>query len=247
MEHQVFMMSFFINLLAGHFVGDFVLQSRTMAQEKRRWLVRIRHALIVTAASGMFLGSFSWHAAWLLLLLVVSHFIIDSAKCWYRRDDVYAFLFDQAAHVAVLAIISRHYVGVGLRCVWVDRIPGYTNGMVILVGSVLSIWFGSVLIAKAVAPLTKELDDSLSQGLTNGGRWIGQLERALIYLLVLSGNTGTIGFLLAAKSILRFGEIKESSQRKEAEYIIIGTLMSFGWALIVGIITCRILPISMSK
>jgi hypothetical protein len=39
---------------------------------------------------------------------------------------------------------------------------------------------------------------------------------------------------VAAKSILRFGEVREPAQRKEAEYIIIGTLMSFSWALLIA-------------
>jgi hypothetical protein len=45
--------------------------------------------------------------------------------------------------------------------------------------------------------------------------------------------------LLAAESILRFGEIKEPSQRKVAEYIIIGTMMSFGWALLAAVLTAH--------
>jgi hypothetical protein len=43
--------------------------------------------------------------------------------------------------------------------------------------------------------------------------------------------TSNIGFLLTAKSILRFGEIKKLSQRRVAEYIIIVPLMSFDWSL----------------
>jgi hypothetical protein len=42
-------------------------------------------------------------------------------------------------------------------------------------------------------------------------------------LLLLIDQPGGIGFLFAAKSILRFGEIKDSQHRKMAEYILIGT------------------------
>ena len=54
-------------------------------------------------------------------------------------------------------------------------------------------------------------------------------------LLILIGHPTGIGFLIAAKSILRFGEIKESRHRKLAEYIIIGTFLSFGWALLMSV------------
>jgi hypothetical protein len=69
-----------------------------------------------------------------------------------------------------------------------------------------------------------------ARGLSNGGRVIGQWERALIFLFVAVNQPGAIGFLIAAKSIFRFGELKDRENRMEAEYITIGTLMSFGWA-----------------
>ena len=66
-------------------------------------------------------------------------------------------------------------------------------------------------------------------GLRNGGRVIGNLERGLIYLLILTGQAAGIGFLIAAKSVLRFGAVKDESRL--SEYVIIGTLASFGWAI----------------
>jgi hypothetical protein len=63
------------------------------------------------------------------------------------------------------------------------------------------------------------------------------LERILVMLLVLMEQPNGIGFLIAAKSILRFGEIKDANQRKVAEYIIIGTFLSFGWALLISVLT----------
>jgi len=44
-----------------------------------------------------------------------------------------------------------------------------------------------------------------------------------------------VGFLLTAKSVFRFGDLKESKDRKLTEYILIGTLLSFGIAIIVGL------------
>lgn len=48
---------------------------------------------------------------------------------------------------------------------------------------------------------------------------------------MLLGRYETIGFMIAAKSIFRFAEAKT-----EAEYIIIGTMMSFVTAIILSII-----------
>jgi hypothetical protein len=79
----------------------------------------------------------------------------------------------------------------------------------------------------------EELKEKL-KGLANGGKLIGQLERALIFLFVYIGQPAGIGFLVAAKSILRFEEAKE---QKIAEYVLIGTLMSFSFAIAISSIT----------
>ncbi len=73
--------------------------------------------------------------------------------------------------------------------------------------------------------------------LENAGKYIGILERLFVYLFIISNHWEAIGFLLAAKSVFRFGDIKESRQRKMTEYILIGTLLSFGLAILVGMFT----------
>ena len=104
-------------------------------------------------------------------------------------------------------------------------------------GIILCVPAGGVLIARLIAPFADEIRDYDISGLAQGGRYIGWLERILVMLLVLMGQPNGIGFLIAAKSILRFGEIKDASQRKVAEYIIIGTFLSFGWALLISVLT----------
>jgi hypothetical protein len=62
------------------------------------------------------------------------------------------------------------------------------------------------------------------------------LERLFVFLFVVTGHWEGIGFLLAAKSVFRFGDLKESKDRKLTEYILIGTLLSFGFATATGMI-----------
>ena len=45
------------------------------------------------------------------------------------------------------------------------------------------------------------------ESLPKGGRLIGRLERAMILMLVIAGQPDGIGFLIAAKSMLRFNEL----------------------------------------
>ena len=64
------------------------------------------------------------------------------------------------------------------------------------------------------------------------GRTIGVLERAVALTLVLAGQFGALGLLIAAKSLARFKALED---RDFAEYFIIGTLASLLLALLVGV------------
>jgi len=123
---------------------------------------------------------------------------------------------------------------------WLDRWgTTYLEILVLAAGGVVTVFVGGILTAFIVRPFSEQLEQDgwdssesaeereASRGLVAGGSIIGRLERALIYVLVVSANPAGIGFLVAAKSILRFGEVKNRRQRMEAEYIIIGTLASF--------------------
>lgn len=65
----------------------------------------------------------------------------------------------------------------------------------------------------------------------NAGRLIGILERIIMVVLVLGGSIGSIGFVLAAKAFARFREL---DQRPFAEYVLIGTLLSTLFAVLIG-------------
>jgi hypothetical protein len=64
-----------------------------------------------------------------------------------------------------------------------------------------------------------------------GGQLIGRLERLMILMLLLAHQPDAIGLLIAAKSILRFNELARDTDRRASEYVIIGTLASFAWAM----------------
>jgi hypothetical protein len=102
-------------------------------------------------------------------------------------------------------------------------------------------WPAGVWIGRVTEPWRKELDQQKFQGLAKAGLWMGRLERILILTFVLFDHYDAIGFLIAAKSIFRFSEISSSKDRKEAEYILIGTLLSFVVAIFIGIFTTWIL------
>ncbi|MDZ7853283.1 MAG: hypothetical protein U5L98_11735 [Halomonas sp.] len=62
------------------------------------------------------------------------------------------------------------------------------------------------------------------------------LERLLVLTLVLLDQLTAVGFLLAAKSVLRFGDLRDSRDRKLTEYVLLGTLLSVSTTLVLGML-----------
>jgi hypothetical protein len=107
--------------------------------------------------------------------------------------------------------------------------------LLIVAGLVLLIWPTGHIVGHMTAPFRRQLaDEELKTGLERAGMWIGCIERTIIYIFVLSNFLTAIAFLVTAKSIFRFGEISKSGNRKEAEYILVGTLLSYAIAMVFG-------------
>jgi hypothetical protein len=115
--------------------------------------------------------------------------------------------------------------------------------MLLAAGLIAAVWAGGHAVGALMTGIALPPDPADNPSLPQGGRLIGQLERLMIYVLVLSGEIVAIGLLIAAKSILRFGEIQGAQGRLIAEYVIIGTLASFAWALGISIAVSRLLAL----
>jgi hypothetical protein len=102
---------------------------------------------------------------------------------------------------------------------------------VILIGGLIILWPSGFVISKITKRWTNHLEKISDDSLPEAGKWIGYLERILVYTLVLLGQYEAIGLLLTAKSILRFG----SKIKVQSEYILVGTLLSISIALLVGL------------
>ena len=114
--------------------------------------------------------------------------------------------------------------------------------LIMVLGAWLAMWPAGWLIAallkskkEVIQPPSESDQAAPARGFPDGGAIIGRLERLLIYCFVLSGQLGAVGFLVAAKSIFRFGELSNQQNRLEAEYITIGTLMSFTTGMLIAL------------
>lgn len=67
--------------------------------------------------------------------------------------------------------------------------------------------------------------------LNNAGALIGSVERIIILILILSDQYDAVGFVVAAKSLMRF----KDSEGAKAEYVLVGTLLSLCVAMICAV------------
>lgn len=222
-----------VALLFAHVLADFVLQTGWMARGKagRGALALLAHGAIVAATAAAATGALAWPVA----LLTGLHLAIDVAKGFAPAGRLWPFLADQAAHVASILGVAALAPDLYATGLWADLVApdglvglaaALPHGMALFAGFVIATRAGGFAVGLLMGRFAA---DALSDGLPGAGRLIGLLERGLIFLFVLIGQPGGIGFLIAAKSILRFDTAR--ADQRAGEYVIIGTLASFGWAL----------------
>lgn len=217
-----------IALLTAHLLADFVFQPDAMVLHKRNPGVLALHGAIVLVLTLAALGGHPRVA----LGIAVTHVAIDAVKVFALPDRLWAFLTDQSAHIATLIVALWLVPAAYDTGVWRALPPDTLRAAIFACGLIATTLAGGPAVGLLMARFKAEAQP---QGLENAGRIIGLLERALIFMMVLIEEPAAIGFLIAAKSILRFDTVKQSQQ--VSEYVIIGTLASFGWALIMAFAT----------
>lgn len=250
-----------VALIAAHLLSDFALQSDWMVVNKNKLPVFLLHILIVGMSAAAFIGARSIPAAAAVAVIVVTHFAIDFAKM-RLGDSLLTFVADQLAHVLVVFAVSLGRPTLAGEGAWA-LLPGdiqseYYTVLVYASGLITAVPLGGILIKKMIKPFIPPLTGvaqshpaaavqspssagdaggAPAQAPPNAGRYIGWLERALTFAFMVAKQPEGVGFLLAAKSVLRIGDLKDEHDRSHAEYIIIGTFLSFGWGLVVAMIT----------
>jgi hypothetical protein len=231
-----------IKLIIAHFIGDFLLQPKSWVSEKEKNKTKSFKLYLHFLIHGILVFILLWDINfWLLaLLLMFSHGIIDTIKLYVQkgRTKFQWFLIDQLLHLISILLFWFIFFRQEL-----DFSTGYDNTHFwIYFAAILFITFVSgILMREFMTKWSKDLNESNKESLNNAGKIIGMLERLFVFVFVVTGNWEGIGFLLAAKSVFRFGDLKESKDRKLTEYILIGTLLSFGIAIATGMLVLKLI------
>ena len=225
-----------VKLLLAHIIGDFFLQPEKWVKEKEKKKLKSPklyfHIIIHIAVLFIVL----WDVAlWAMILIIGgTHLIIDVLKLLIQKKKTKRLLFfiDQILHVLALIVIYYLYSD---NTFSIESILTETNLLILV--CLLFLTIPTSIIMKTIFSkwnISKLTENN--ESLKDAGKYIGILERLLVFIFIIVNHWEAVGFLITAKSVFRFGDLKESKHRKLTEYILIGTLISFGIAIIIGLL-----------
>jgi len=225
------MVALFLSLVLAHLVGDFLLQPNAWVKDKKKKKIKSKFLFYhIGLHFLLLLLTTQFNSDYLLgiLFVALSHFGIDCAKLYFekKKTEKLWFFTDQLLHLTVIAIVVYCYFPYQIL---ISNL--YSQQNLALITALVLVTYVSAIVLKVL--LSRWSDQLIKTDDTNNaGKYIGILERLFIFFFVLMNFWEGIGFLLAAKSIFRFGDLKESKDVRLTEYILIGTLLSFGLGIL---------------
>ena len=224
-----------LKLFLAHLAGDFLLQPYSWVQAKEEKKLFAWQLYVHAALHGFLVLLFLWdiHVWMWALLIAFLHLVIDATKVLGQttRTRRTFFFYDQLLHL----------ISIYLVWLWYERQPisfsfFKDENIVLLITLIIFITTPvSMMIRIFISKWTPDTDsgDDMTS-LQSAGKYTGILERLLVFVFMIHNEWQAVGFLIAAKSVFRFGNLQEARDRKLTEYILIGTLLSFGIAILTG-------------
>lgn len=218
-------------LVLAHLTTDFILQPKSWVLERnKKHFASVRlylHGFITGLIAWVLIG---WQY-WLIAVIIwITHTLIDGWKS-YQKNTVTFFLIDQLLHLIIIVgcwyFTFINWAEVQVAFHQLDVKPSFWKTIVAFV-------FLTTPSGILIGQMTKKWRDKIenAESLANAGKWIGIVERVIILIFVMQNQYSAISLLVAAKGIIRFNE-KDRLEIK-TEYLVIGTLMSIGLAIVIG-------------
>jgi hypothetical protein len=254
--------SILVRLLIAHCISDFLLQPNFWVLDKRLRIWQSRYLYYHVAITGFLTALLLWKLQYILpvFFITITHFLIDGLKLQAEKKyknkkgaDFRLFIADQLLHIAIIIIVWLFVINGWSR--WAKMTDNITGNYTLWLRAL-----GYILVSTPVGFIIQFLtrkwasELAVNDSLPNAGKWIGILERLLILTMVYINQFAAIGFLVAAKSILRVTDKPDKplddpamtrpfSTRKHTEYVLIGTFLSVGIAIFTGLIINALLEI----
>lgn len=211
-----------VALIIGHLLADFYWQPMSWVNDRNTRHFKAKklyyHVLVHGVTSALIITLWEYTFGWQQLssvflatsIIVISHYFIDIAKS-YSNKGVVPFLFDQIAHIIIIIAIS----------IWLTDNLQFTNSVMALLTNSKALWViaGYLIILNPSAVFIRMMLERITNHFSSdgslplAGQSIGMLERVLMLTFILLDQFAGLGFLIAAKSVFRFGDLSASKDK----------------------------------
>lgn len=255
-----------VNLTLAHLLADFYCQTENSCRNKLLKNHRSKSLWVhfLTMLIALWVATFSWRGILLAAPIAIIHLSIDWFKSFLsirkhvfdikgdklipgknNQYDLLMFLVDQLLHIASIVGIVWLFRGTFLTWSEPQCITTLYNThplwLTTIIGIVVVAKPANLLVLAILNACKINVASDDDHGQFRSGALIGNLERILILLFVLLSQYEAIGFLIAAKSILRF---KETTEGEKSEYVLSGTFLSLAISLAIGILIVKLILLS---
>ena len=237
-------LSFFLRLMLGHLIGDFVLQPYWLVIAKRNgWPGLFIHVGVVTFISAILIwASIPTWWVW-IIVLYIGHLFIDQFRTFIFTDNtkgkgLLLLVSDQIAHIVLIALLAWAATGwtfSDLQILVADTAPAQYRLIAYLIG--VALFIGAVPILEAEITVAvwaaqgHEINYTL--GIDTSDRVMGSLERIAAMTLILTGY----GFISPLMFVPRLAlMIYQGQARVNRTAVVCKVLTSFAFAVIVSLI-----------
>lgn len=233
------MLTLTLQFLLAHILGDFIFQPTKWVKDKEEYKIKSKY---MYAHLGVHLAvlfvTIKFNSEYVLgaIFIAISHYLIDLTKLYLqtKKNKRLWFCIDQVTHLSVIALVVYYYHP---YTVPLDKVYSNTT-LLFIIALLMCTQVVSIVIKALLFKWQNKLYDKKGvieqKSLPQAGSYIGMLERLFVFGFIVLNQWSGIGFLLAAKSIFRFGDLTKASDRKLTEYILVGTLLSFGFAIVIA-------------
>ena len=195
-------------------------------------LALITHSITVLLLSWTF--SLQWNFIIAAVIITSFHYIIDVINTALNKNDKLkniSFFIDQSFHLLVIfgvvTIFAKYF-----QFKPVIEIAFDTKTLLIAAAYLFCTKPTNILIKEILKAYKIIISKNSTDDIPNAGKLIGNVERILALTLILNNQYEAVGFIIAAKSILRF----KDTDINKPEYVLVGTLLSFGIVVIIGVL-----------
>ena len=198
-----------IAMFLAHLVGDYVLQWDALAQWTSRELRGvIAHSIVLFAVTPFFAAPFDMDRWWGVLLISVSHFLVDAVQFFFRPPipPLLRFIIDQVLHLLFIlaALVAGGYLVWGEMWAGIVASAHQTPLLTTLLGYAFITMPTWVLLKFLVYGLLKGQPPNFPAG---PNKYVGITERVLITTLVLFGQVLLVPLVALPRLVMEWPRV----------------------------------------